>query len=285
MRRATSPTTSCTTLAVRGAVPRASARARGRSAPSDTDRGDDADDDRRVLRASGTGRRTWSSPPPGPRPRRRVVAALARRFGRRRGAPPVRSLRPAAAEQRVRRVRRRRPSRRTWPSAGAPCRHDDPIATRWRRQPGARRRHVEPPVPGDPRGARARVLRVLRAPSYADTGSLASTPAPARARLDEVARRSIDARARRRVRRRASPTSELDVAKGYLEGSMLLGLEDSGEPHGPPRPRSSCCATRAADRRARGRSERSRSTTSRRVAAPVLGRRCRAVATVGPVER
>ena len=102
---------------------------------------------RRRRRAASAGRRGGerpARPPPGAEPSSRVVV---------RATPPSRPTSPSG--WRGARPRRRRPLR-----AG-------------RRQPGARRRHVEPAVPGDPRGAGPRLLRVLvRRRSYADAGAL-----------------------------------------------------------------------------------------------------------------
>ena len=102
-----------------------------------------------------------------------------------------------------------------------------PTATRWPSQPGARRRHVEPAVPGGPRGAGPGLLGVLVPRRVRGRGGLGVYAGTAPERADEVLERH-----RRRARPPGRPTGstehELAVAKGHLEGSTLLGLEDSG---------------------------------------------------------
>ena len=90
----------------------------------------------------------------------------------------------------------------------------------------ARRRHVEPAVPGDPREAGPGVLGVLlpgRLPG--DAAPSPSTPAPRPARAHEVLD-LIDVELDK-----LWPTGitdrELAVAKGHLKGSLALSLEDS----------------------------------------------------------
>ena len=154
-----------------------------------------------------------------------------------------------------------------------------------RGQPGPRRRHGQPAVPGGPRGARAwrtPCTRTRRA--YGDAGSLTiyCGTAPKRAR---EALRGDRRRRRRRCSPTASPTRELAVAAGYLEGSLLLGLEDSGGRMGRLG-RSLMQRGRADHRRraARRRSAPSPPTTCTRVLRRVLDGP-RALAAVGPVRR
>ena len=72
------------------------------------------------------------------------------------------------------------------------------------------------------------------------------------------------------------------MAKGYLVGSYLLGLEDPGEPHGPPRRPAHVPRAAPAGRRAAGPEYQAVDHAAvRRVIERVLGEP-RTVAAVGP---
>ena len=137
------------------------------------------------------------------------------------------------------------PSARAPDAAGrAPAVLDDPteqahLALGWRasttrrrplrargRQPRPRRRHVEPAVPGGPRGAGPVLLGLLVGLDLRRRRRRRSTPAPRRPRSARCS--SVDRRRDRQAGRPGITEGELAVAKGYLEGSLVLGLEDSG---------------------------------------------------------
>ena len=192
----------------------------------------------RASSTAGTGPRRWWWPSPAPSTTTQVVAEVER------GASPApragdrrRSGRPRQADVRAAgRSTAAAPSRPTWRSASGAW----PGATADREALDVvnhvpRRRHVEPAVRRDPRAAGAGLRGLLRHRRPTPTpGSLdhlrRHRPGPGRPRCSPDRRRAGEA---------ASPTAstddELDVAIGYLAGSYLLGLEDTGQPHGPPR--------------------------------------------------
>ena len=155
---------------------------------------------------------------------------------RRRAQFPDRCRRaPAAAARRAGRAASRvvgrctaTPSRRTSCSAcgRSPALDPDRYALD-RREPGARRRHVVAPVPGDPRDSAASRTPCSRTePRFDDTGFLAIYAGTAPERVHETLD-VIDDRARPARRATACPTPSSTAAKGHLTGSLAMSLETS----------------------------------------------------------
>ena len=143
-----------------------------------------------------------------------------------RGARAGDGARPARESSR--RSRRRsaspasaaRPSRPTSCSACAALARDDPDRyALLGREPGARRRDVVAAVPGGPRAARSRVLRVL-VPGRVSSGTgvlgvyAGTEPGARRTRRSPVIRGELD-----RLVADGVPEAELAAAKGHLKGS------------------------------------------------------------------
>ena len=158
----------------------------------------------------------------------KVVAGIDRRFAGRGRRVPLRPDGPASAPPRRLAVVPR-PTEQAHVVVGVPGprpRRRRPLRA-GRPQPRARRRDVEPAVPGDPGEARAGLLGVLVpgvVPGDGRAGGVRrhlAGPGSRGARPD-----------RRRARPHAEPTAsterELAMAKGHLQGSMALALEDSG---------------------------------------------------------
>ena len=102
-----------------------------------------------------------------------------------------------------------------------------------RREPGARRRDVVAPVPGDPRAAWPRVLGVLV------PRDLRRRRVPRDLRRDRARAGAGDPRRDRRRARPARPRgslrlAELEAAKGHLTGSIVDVARDVGQPHAAP---------------------------------------------------
>ena len=94
-------------------------------------------------------------------------------------------------------------------------------------EPCDRRGHVEPPAPDDPRGPRAsRTPCTPRTPSSATRAHSRSTRRRPRRGWTKCSISST--RRSTQLGNDGVTADELDVALGYLEGSLVLGLEDSG---------------------------------------------------------
>ena len=96
-----------------------------------------------------------------------------------------------------------------------------------RAQHRARRRHVLPAVPGDPREARPGLQRrTRRSTDYADAGAFCVYAGC----LPEAGARGAgaDPRGARRRRRHGITAEELARGRGQLKGGTVLGLEDTG---------------------------------------------------------
>ena len=107
-----------------------------------------------------------------------------------------------------------------------PARRPRPLRAH-RAEPGARRRHVVATVPGGPRAARPRVLRVfvpgrVRGDRRASRSTRARRPSGS-PELLEV----LDDQLERLIVDRGVTERELDAAKGHLTGSLALSLESS----------------------------------------------------------
>ena len=203
------------------------------------------DDDRRASTSAGTG------------PRNLVVAAAGDLDHDRVRRPPSTAVRPRRAPVRPRAPRRPAPTSCRWSSstgpteqahvavglAGAARRRRRPLRPLGR-QPGPRRGHVEPPVPGDPRGAGPGLLGVLvaRRPTATSARS-SSTPAPRPNRLGEllqVVDDTVDRPRRRRhhrrgARRRPGLPRGLDAARP--RGQRLAAWPGSARASPTPRRR------------------------------------------------
>ena len=94
------------------------------------------------------------------------------------------------------------------------------------RQPGAGRRHVQPAVPGGPRGAGPVLLGLLVGLDLRRLGSAGIYAGTAPSRVAELLS-VVDDEVAKLVASGVTE-GELAVAKGYIEGSLVLGLEDSG---------------------------------------------------------
>ena len=173
-------------------------------------------------------RRTSCSPRPATSPTTTVARAASSRVAAATDArPPERAHADAPAPQ-PRRGRATAPTEQAHVVLGVrvarrarprPVRADG-------REPGARRRHVVAAVPGDPRGARPRVLRVLvprRVRRHRASSRSTRAPRPSACRRRST---SIDAELDRLVDDGLTD-AELDAAKGHLEGSLAMSLETS----------------------------------------------------------
>ena len=166
-----------------------------------------------------------------------VVRLVARRrcagtpAGRRRRRRPRRAPARPAPPGRARRRRSRSRDKDTEQAhlvlggAGIGRRRRAPVRPR-RAQQRARRRHVQPAVPGDPGEARPGVLGLLLHLQYADTGLFGVYAGCAPGKVDEVlalTRAELAA-----VAADGITDEELARGKGMLKGSLVLGLEDTG---------------------------------------------------------